>query len=59
MPRKAFVADLQEAVRDFKRVQVSDLQAGEEDGMIAFAYHLATGDTVEVTVMVPGTYGGT
>ena len=54
MPRKAFVADLQEATKTFERMNVSRLKAGEEDGMINFLYHIGDGDTTEITVMVPG-----
>ena len=54
MPRKAFVADLQEATKTFERMNVSRLKAGEEDGMINFLYHISDGDTTEITVMVPG-----
>ena len=54
MPRKAFVADLQEAIKVFERVNISNLKAGEEDGMINFHYHISDGETTEITVMVPG-----
>ncbi len=54
MPRKAFVADLQEAIRVFERVNVSRLKAGGEDGMINFDYSISDGDVTEITVMVPG-----
>lgn len=54
MPRKAFVADLQEATKVFERVNVSHLKAGEEDGMINFLYHINDGNATEITVMVPG-----
>lgn len=54
MPRKAFVADLQEAIKVFERTNVSRLKAGEEDGMINFHYHISDGDATEITVMVPG-----
>lgn len=54
MPRKAFVADLQEATKLFERVNVSNLKAGEEDGMINFLYHISDGDATEITAMVPG-----
>ncbi|CAF9914203.1 MAG: hypothetical protein ALECFALPRED_009495 [Alectoria fallacina] len=53
MPRKAFVADLQEATKIFERVNVSHLKAGEEDGMINFLYHINDGNATEITVMVP------
>lgn len=54
MPRKAFVADLQEATKKFERINVSRLKAGEEDGMINFHYHMSDEDATEITVMVPG-----
>ena len=54
MPRKAFVADLQKAIKDFERVNVSRMKAGEEDGMINFHYHISDGDATDITVMVPG-----
>ena len=54
MPRKAFVADLQEATKIFERVNVSGLKAGAEDGMINFHYHSSDGDATEITIMVPG-----
>ena len=54
MPRKAFVADLQDATRSFERINVSNLKAGEEDGMIYFHYHTNDENYTEITVMVPG-----
>lgn len=54
MPRKAFVADLQEATKIFERINVSGLKAGEEDGMINFHYLHSDGIATEITVMVPG-----
>ena len=54
MPRKAFVADLQEATNAFERNNVSGLRAGEEDGMINFQYHTGDEGTTEVTILVPG-----
>ena len=54
MPRKAFVADLNGAVTDFKRYNISNLRAGEEDGMLNFTYHLDSGGATEVTILVPG-----
>lgn len=54
MPRKAFVADLTDAVTTFTRYNVSNLRAGEEDGMLNFAYHLEGGGATEVTILVPG-----
>ena len=54
MPRKAFVADLTHAVTGFTRYNISNLRAGEEDGMINFTYHLEGGGATEVTILVPG-----
>lgn len=55
MPRKAFVADLQEAIRDFQCENLSSLAPGEEDGTIAFSYHIhgeSQGTTIQA--IVPG-----
>ena len=54
MPRKAFVADLSEAVANFERNNVFNLRAGEEDGMINFDYQIDDGGTTEVTALIPG-----
>ena len=54
MPRKAFVADLREAIRLFERNNIIDLRAGEEDGMINFKYHMREGDATDITILVPG-----
>lgn len=54
MPRKAFVADLGEAVAGFERNNIFNLRAGEEDGMINFDYQIHNGGATEVTVLVPG-----
>lgn len=54
MPRKAFVADLQESVKAFERSNITKLRAGEEDGMINFDYHLSNGNATEITILVPG-----
>ena len=54
MPRKAFVADLSDAVANFTRYNVSDLRAGEEDGMFNFTYQIDGGGATEVTILVPG-----
>lgn len=54
MPRKAFVADLQEATTNFEKANVSDLRAGGEDGTINLNYHSKNGDTTEITILVPG-----
>ena len=54
MPRKAFVADLQDAVKSFERSNVAGLQVGEEDGMIIFQYQHSHGASTEITILVPG-----
>ena len=56
MPRKAFVADLQEALTTFRRVNVGKFRAGEEDGMINFDYQMNDGVATEVTILVPGMF---
>ena len=56
MPRKAFVADLQDAVATFQKTHVSDLKAGAEDGLINFDYHLQSGDITKVAILVPGNF---
>lgn len=55
MPRKAFVADLQDAIREFQSENVSGLAAGEEDGTITFNYHIH-GESQDTTIqaIVPG-----
>lgn len=54
MPRKAFVADLQDALVTFQKPNVSNLKAGEEDGVIQFDYHLQNEDLVRIAILVPG-----
>ena len=54
MPRKAFVADLQEAIKHFKRVNVSNIKAGDDDGQINFNYQY-DGTSTEIVALVPGT----
>lgn len=56
MPRKAFVADLQEAIREFGSPNFSDLKPGDEDGTIAFQYYDHGGDAQGTTIqaIVPG-----
>ena len=54
MPRKAFVADLQDAVANFHKANITELRAGEEDGLINFDYLLRNGDKIKITVLVPG-----
>lgn len=55
MPRKAFVADLQDAIREFQCENVSSLAPGEEDGTITFNYQIhgeSQGTTIQA--IVPG-----
>lgn len=56
MPRKAFVADLQDAIHKFESPNLSDLKPGDEDGTITFQYHDHGGDTQGTTIqaIVPG-----
>ncbi len=57
MPRKAFVADLQGALIAFQRSNITNLRAGEEDGMINFHYRCNnenSANSTEITVLVPG-----
>ncbi|KAI9876193.1 MAG: hypothetical protein M1830_007060 [Pleopsidium flavum] len=50
MPRKAFVADLQEAVGSTTSARLSNLKAGDEDGTITFTYNLGTDYAEQVTI---------
>lgn len=56
MPRKAFIADLQEAIHEFGSPNFSDLKAGDEDGTISFQYYNHGGDTQGTTIqaIIPG-----
>ena len=54
MPRKAFVADLQDAVANFHKANITELMAGGEDGLITFDYILQNGTKTKITVLVPG-----
>ena len=60
MPRKAFVADLQEAIREFRSPNFSDLKSGDEDGTITFQYYDRDVDTQGTTIqaIVPGKITG-
>lgn len=56
MPRKAFVADLQEAIKEFRCERLLNLKTGDEDGIIAFEYQ-ASGEAAEaitIQAIVPG-----
>ncbi|KAK4690147.1 hypothetical protein P7C71_g6577, partial [Lecanoromycetidae sp. Uapishka_2] len=54
MPRKAFVADLSEAVATFERNNITNFRGGDEDGQINFLYQQdQIGGGTEVTVLVP------
>lgn len=57
MPRKAFVADLQNAIDEFRSENVSNLRAGEEDGTISFDYitHDGANEAITIQAIVPGT----
>ncbi|KAI9714971.1 MAG: hypothetical protein M1812_006284 [Candelaria pacifica] len=52
MPRKAFVADLQDAILLGKFSDVSDIRAGDEDGTFTFKYTSSLG-TPTIQVLVP------
>ena len=56
MPRKAFVADLQEVIQQFSSPNITDLKAGGEDGSVTFLYKVPGGSAQDVTVQafVPG-----
>lgn len=56
MPRKAFVADLQNAIVEFRSENISDLKAGEEDGTISFDYitHDGAYEPTTIQAIVPG-----
>jgi DNA/RNA endonuclease YhcR with UshA esterase domain len=57
MPRKAFVADLQNAIHEFQSENVSNLRAGDEDGTITFEYitHDGGNRNTKIQAIVPGT----
>ena len=50
MPRKAFVADLKEAVESSSADNIFDLKAGDEDGSFTFEHRLSAGASPSVTV---------
>lgn len=56
MPRKAFVADLQEAIGSNVSSRISELGTGDEDGSLTFTYNMVGGDAQQVTIqiLVPG-----
>lgn len=56
MPRRAFVADLQNAIDEFRSENISDLRAGEEDGTISFEYitHDGAYEATTIQAIVPG-----
>lgn len=59
MPRKAFIADLQNTAENLDIEHLSDLKAGEEDGTITFRFHmerkpLPTSKGVKISAIVPG-----
>ena len=49
MPRKAFVADLQQAILTLPSEKLTDLKAGDDDGTFVFTYKLS-GNRVSLTV---------
>ena len=60
MPRKAFIADLQETAEILDIDHLSSLRAGDEDGIITFKFHSLTRPTelapgVKISAIVPGT----
>ena len=56
MPRKAFVADLQNAIGTSVSARVSNIQAGGEDGTFTFTYTSLGSNAQQVTIqgLVPG-----
>ena len=56
MPRKAFVADLQEVLQQFNSPNVCDLKPGGEDGSVTFQYKVSERSAPDVTVQafIPG-----
>ena len=54
MPRNAFLADLQDALANFQNSNISDLRAGEEDGLIRFDYHMQNDVATSITILIPG-----
>lgn len=55
MPRKAFVADLQEAVGSNSSARISNIKNGDEDGSLTFTYMPgAQAQEVAIQALVPG-----
>lgn len=56
MPRKAFIADLQEAIKEFRCGNLLNLKTGDEDGTITFEYWANSGAAEATTIqaIVPG-----
>lgn len=56
MPRRAFVADLQNAIDEFRSENILDLRAGDEDGTISFDYITNDGayEATTIQAIVPG-----
>ena len=52
MPRRAFVADLQEAIASFHRPNVSDIKPGEDDGQVVLRYN-GRGVSTDIVALVP------
>ena len=59
MPRKAFIADLQEVAETLDIDHLSGLKAGDEDGTITFKFHLEprpvpSAPGVIISAIIPG-----
>ncbi|KAF2493350.1 hypothetical protein BU16DRAFT_465013 [Lophium mytilinum] len=54
MPRKAYIADLQQAVGGLSIAGISDVQVGGDDGEFTFRVkNVANGDTMELSALIP------
>jgi ubiquitin-conjugating enzyme E2 Q len=53
MPRKAFVADLRQAVEGVTIAGISDVQTGSDDGEFTFMC-VADGQMLKISVLIPG-----
>lgn len=56
MPRKAFIADLKEAVSSSAVPGISDIHDGEEDGSFTFSFTPSIGESIPIKIqaLVPG-----
>lgn len=61
MPRKAFVADLKQAVSSAVAPGVSDVQAGEEDGTFTFSFTPTINELIPIKIqaLIPGKFSPT